>query len=111
MTPEDIRKVLKLQRNLAKLPLKYGFPTMGEFVAALQEILKSGGPVSGKDQRKRRRGKVTDKVREKVRKLLLAGISVREVAKKRNLSAPTIYSIKKNLDLEEKISKSKKIDG
>jgi hypothetical protein len=108
MTPEDIRKVLKLQRNLAKLPLKYGFSSMADFVSALQEILKSGGGVSGKVRRKRRRGKVTKEARERIRELHLAGKSVREISEDVKLSAPTINKVKKALDLVGKNRKQKK---
>ena len=109
MTPDDIRKVLKLQRNLAKLPSKYGFSSMAEFLSALQAIVKSGGGVSGKVQRKRRRGKVTEAARDRIRELHLAGKSVREISEDVKLSAPTVNKIKKEIGLVGKSTKPKMV--
>ena len=118
MKPTELKKLLavrqklsaieaklgkKMQREMASLPEKYGYDGMETFIAALQEL--SGGVGSagiaakGKAKGKRKRGKVTDEVKQKVKALFEAEKTGREVAEAVGLSLPTIQNIKKELKL------------
>jgi DNA invertase Pin-like site-specific DNA recombinase len=99
MTTNDLRKVLQLQRDLIDLPSRYGFANMGDFVLALQEILKAGGTEPVSSEKKRQRGKLTDKSRKQIKDLLEAGKTVREISEDVKLSVPTVHKVKKELGM------------
>jgi hypothetical protein len=118
MKPAELKKLLavrqklsaieaklrkKMQREMASLPEKYGYSSMESFIAALQELSGGGGSAGkaarGKAEGRRKRGKVTDEVKQKVKALFEAEKTGREVAEAVGLSLPTIQNIKKELKL------------
>lgn len=118
MNPNDLKKieayqkeiarlqagVIKLNRKLLKLPARFGFKTMGEFISALKQAEKSaGGKVAGAAKAARRkRAVITDEVKAQVKALLGQGKTGAEVAKAVKISLPSVQNIKKALGLVKK---------
>lgn len=113
MKPAELKKLLavrqklsaievklgnKMQREMSALPEKYGYDGMESFIAALQE-LSGSGQSGGKASGKRKRGKVTDEIRQKVKELFEAEKTGAEVAAAVGLALPTIQAIKKKLKM------------
>lgn len=101
------KEVAKLQRKLAKsrakllqLPAKFGFASVAEFVAAVQDAAKgagAAGPAKG-----RTRAKITPETKEKVKALVKEGKTGAEIAKVLGISVPSVQNIKKELGLVQK---------
>lgn len=103
-------KVAKLEQALAKelasLPAAYGFGSLKEFVAAIKA---AGGGRAGRPRKsaaskaaapkRRKRAKITDAVRAKVKALVKAGKTGSAVAKALGISLPSVQNIKKALGL------------
>ena len=91
-----------LNRELAGLPAKYGFSEVGPFVRAVKAAVggKRGRlaktPVLVKS---RKRAKITDAIRARVKKLLEAGKTGSQIAKALKISLPSVQNIKKALGL------------
>ena len=118
MKPTELKKLLavrqklsaieaklgkKMQREMASLPEKYGYDGMESFIAALQELSggvgSAGSAAKGKAKGKRKRGKVTEEIRQKVKELFEAEKTGAEVAAAVGLSLPTVQGIKKKLKM------------
>ena len=118
MTQNDLKKIetyqkeiarlkagmIKLNRKLVQLPARFGFKTMGDFIAALKEAEKAaGGKVRGAAKATRRkRAVITEEVKAQVKTLLAQGKTGAEVAKAVKISLPSVQNIKKALGLVKK---------
>jgi len=107
----------QLERKLAALPGDYGFDTVAEFLSAVRAAVggkrgrKRGRPgrkakgkakakASGKGKSgRRRRAKITDDTRAKVKAMVEGGKTGSEIAKTLKISVPTVHNIKKALGL------------
>jgi hypothetical protein len=100
----------KLNRELAALPEKYGFESAADLAKAI--VAASGkrpGRKPGKAAktkakaagggRRRKRAKITDAMREEVKKMVEAGKTGSEIAKAVGISLPSVQNIKKQLGL------------
>ena len=104
----------ELNSELAALPAKYGFSSVGEFVRAVNAA--GGGGTRGgrrgrppgkakaagakKTGRKRRsRAVITDETRAQVKKMVDAGKTGAEIAESLKISVPSVQNIKKALGL------------
>jgi hypothetical protein len=108
MTPEDIRKVLKLQRNLTKLPKQYGFDSMDEFISVIYALRGEHPAANLPLPKRRKRGKLTEKKRKQIETLLTQGKAVSYICRKVRLSAPSVYKVKNNLPLGKTVKKTNK---
>ena len=92
----------KLFGELSKLPGKYGFSSVDDFVAAVKQ---AGGKSpkaakAGKRGRKRKpRAKITDATRAKVKSMVNAKKTSAAIAAELDISVPTVQNIKKALGL------------
>ena len=96
--------------ELAALPAKYGFDSAAELAKA---IVAAGGKRPGRKPgkaakakakasgggRRRKRAKITDAMREEVKKMVEAGKTGSEIAKAIGVSLPSVQNIKKKLGL------------
>ncbi len=92
----------ELPRELAALPGRYGFNNTAAFIAAVKAA--SGGRRAAKPKdfgkRKfRKRAKITDATRAKVKKLVESGKTGGAIARKLAISLPSVQNIKKALGL------------
>jgi hypothetical protein len=101
----------ELHHELAGLPAKFGFSTIGAFLGAVKVATRekrgrrSGRPAKATPVVKRRkRGKITDDIRAKVKQLVQAGKTGSQIAKAVKISLPSVQNVKKALGLV-KISK------
>lgn len=103
----------ELNQELAGLPAKYGFDSVGAFVQAVQAAGggrrgRPAGKTSGaKPKAKTKSGRkaravITDETRAQVKKLVAAGKTGGEIAKELDLSLPSVQNIKKALGLVKK---------
>ena len=103
----------ELNTELAALPAKYGFGSVGEFINAVRNATggrKAGGPgprgpgakpaAGKKGGRKRRtRAVITDETRAQVKKMVDGGKTGAEIASALGISLPSVQNIKKALGL------------
>ena len=107
----------KLNRELAALPEKYGFETAAELAEAIirasgQGPARQGGKRRGRKPgkakaaagggRRRKRAKITDEMREQVKKMVAEGKTGSEIAKAVGISLPSVQNIKKAAGLVNK---------
>lgn len=104
----------KLNRELAALPEKYGFETAAELAEAIirasgQGAVRGGGKRRGRKPGKakaaggrRKRAKITDEMREQVKKMVAEGKTGSEIAKTVGISLPSVQNIKKAAGLVNK---------
>ena len=92
-----------LKKELASLPRKYGFESVGDFVDAVVSAgggrgrSKAGNAGSGKARR--RRAVITASTHAEVKKMVEAGKTGAEIAKTVGISVPSVHNIKKSLGL------------
>jgi hypothetical protein len=91
-----------LKRELASLPQKFGFASVGDFVDAV--LSASGGRGRSKagkagGKARRRRAVITASTHAEVKKLVEAGKTGAEIAKTVGISVPSVHNIKKSLGL------------
>lgn len=91
-----------LNRELAGLPAKFGFSDVGPFVRAVKAA--AGGKRSRPAKtsalvKRRKRAKITDAIRARVKKLVKAGKTGSQIAKALKISLPSVQNIKKVLGL------------
>ena len=100
----------KLNRELAALPEKYGFESAADLAKAIVAASgkrpgrKPGKAAKAKAKaagggRRRKRAKITDAMREEVKKMVEAGKTGSEIAKAVGISLPSVQNIKKQLGL------------
>lgn len=117
MLPEKIKalaavrvRVLELERaiasdlkvELAQLPAKFGFKDTASFIAALRRSVNSHKGRHGSApaaRNKRRRARITDTIRSRVRELVEEGETGAAIAKRVGISIPSVQNIKKALGL------------
>ena len=93
---------LGLNRELAGLPAAFGFSDVGPFVRAVKAA--AGGKRSRPTKtpalvKRRKRAKITDTIRDRVKKLVKAGKTGSEIAKALKISLPSVQNIKKAFGL------------
>lgn len=93
--------------ELAALPAQYGFESAAAFLAAVRAAtggkrVRKGQKASGTGAERRKRAKVTDEIRDQVKKLVAEGVVGAQIAKKLGISLPTVQNIKKALGLVQK---------
>lgn len=86
-----------LPRELATLPGVYGFTNVGLFLRAVKAA--TGKRIGAVRTKRRRRAKITDAVRAKVKRLVAAGKTGAHIAKALKISLPSVQNIKKALGL------------
>jgi hypothetical protein len=96
----------RLNKELATLHDKYGFPSLGDFMDALKEATGgSSKPRRGKSakaagkSKRRKRSIITDATRASVKRLVEAGKTGSQIAKSLGISLPSVQNIKKALGL------------
>ncbi len=82
-----------LHGELARLPAQFGFKDTASFIVALQRA--AHGKV-------RRRARITDTIRSRVRKLAEEGKTGAEIAARLSISIPSVQNIKNALGLVKK---------
>jgi DNA invertase Pin-like site-specific DNA recombinase len=99
----------ELTHELASLPGRYGFDSLGSFFKAVRSAAsdrgragkaataKAGGKAGGR--KRRRRAVITDATRAEVRKLSEAGRTGAEIAKAVGISLPSVQNVRKALGL------------
>jgi transposase len=93
---------LGLNRELADLPGKFGFSDVSHFVRAVKA---AAGEERGRRAKtpalvkRRKRAKITDTVRARVKKLVKAGKTGSQIAKSLKISLPSVQNIKKAFGL------------
>ena len=93
---------LGLNRELAGLPAKFGFSDLGHFIRAVKAAAggKRGLPAKTPALVKRRkRAKITDAIRARVKKLVKAGKTGSQIAKALRISLASVQNIKKAFGL------------
>jgi hypothetical protein len=99
-----------LDRELARLPGKFRFDSVEDFIAAVEQA--SGGKRGGKVKvsavatKRRTRTKITPAIRATVKKLAKAGNTGSQIAKAVGISLPSVQNIKKALGLVRGAKKS-----
>ncbi len=98
------KQLIKRQRKLLTLPGKFGFNSVGEFVAALQAAGKAAGGAFQQAQAGglRKRAKITPEIKAQVKALVADGKTGAEIASKLGISVPSVANIKKELGLVKK---------
>jgi hypothetical protein len=98
------KQLVKRQRKLLALPGKYGFKTVGDFVAALQAAGKAAGGAfkEAQGEGKRKRAKITPETKAQVKSMVADGKTGAEIADKLGISVPSVANIKKELGLVKK---------
>ncbi len=81
----------ELDRKLSRLPKEFGFESVAAFTKALRQV------VSQTEGAKRRRAKITDTTRSRVRELVENGKTAREIANIVRISVASVHSIKRAL--------------
>jgi hypothetical protein len=105
----------ELNKELAALPAKYGFASVGDFVAAVNGAsgarrgrrrgrpagsgAKAAAPKKTRGRKRRTRAVITDETRAQVKKMVDGGKTGAEIAKALSISLPSVQNIKKALGL------------
>jgi transposase len=92
-----------LQKELASLHDKYGFPSLNDFVKALKFASSSGSSRKGgrakapkaAGAKRRKRAVITEATRAEVKKLVESGKTGSQIAKTLGISLPSVQNIKK----------------
>ena len=101
----------ELNKELAALPAKFGFDSVGAFIDAVRVATggrrrgrpaKAAGSPGGPGKKRRRRAVITDQTRNEVKKLVESGKTGAEIAKIVGISLPSVQNIKKALGLVKK---------
>jgi hypothetical protein len=96
----------ELNKELAALPAKFGFDSVGAFVEAVKAAGGKRGGRSAKaavgGKKRRTRAVITDATRAEVKKLVEAGKTGGQIAKSVGISLPSVQNIKKALGLVKK---------
>jgi phosphopantothenoylcysteine synthetase/decarboxylase len=105
----------ELPGELSTLHERYGFDDVKSFLNAIQAATRKKGRKPGRAKKAkvvpktRKRAKITDAIRAKVKKLVKAGKSGSQIAKAAKISLPSVQNIKKALGLvESRTVKAKK---
>ncbi|HTL67912.1 MAG TPA: helix-turn-helix domain-containing protein [Lacunisphaera sp.] len=120
MKTTDLKKIEKYKKEIARLlaavnkrnrvllalPAKYGYRSMGEFIAALKAAGNGEGAKGAKAKagggKTRKRAKITPEIKAKVKELSNGGKTAAEIAKATGISVPSVANIKRELGLVKK---------
>jgi DNA-binding NarL/FixJ family response regulator len=92
-----------LRGELAQLPAQFGFKDTAAFVVALRRAARGQkGRTLTTNGKMRRRARITDTIRSRVRKLAEEGKTGAEIASRLGISIPSVQNIKKALGLVKK---------
>lgn len=89
-------------KELASLPGRYGFDSVGAFVKAVRDAAggrSGGGRSAAKSGGRRRRAVITSETKAQVKTLVEGGKTGSEIAKALQISLPSVQNIKKELGL------------
>lgn len=89
----------QIRQELAGLPAKYGFDSVGAFIKAVKGAGGGRNGRGGPGKKRRRRAVITDETRASVKKYVAAGKTGAEIAKELGISLPSVQNIKKSLGL------------
>jgi len=90
----------KLFGELSKLPRKYGFSNVDDFITAVrQACVKQPKVAKVRAGARKKRAKITDAIRQKVKALVGAKKTSKAIAAELKISVPTVQNIKKALGL------------
>ena len=96
----------ELNKELAGLPVKFGFESVDAFVKAVKAASGKRSAVSvkvgGGKKKRHPRSVITEATRNEVKKLVEAGKTGGEIAKTIGISLPSVQNIKKALGLVKK---------
>jgi len=109
----------ELNKELAALPAKYGFASVGEFVTAVKGASDgrrgrrpgrpagsgakaAAAPKKARGRKRRTRAVITDETRAQVKKMVDGGKTGAEIAQALSISLPSVQNIKKALGLVKK---------
>jgi hypothetical protein len=99
-----------LAEELASLPAAYGFDSLKEFASAIKAAggsgRSAGRPRKAAASKKRKRAKITDAVRAKVKAFVKAGKSGSAIDKALGISLPSVQNVKSALGLVNKREKA-----
>jgi hypothetical protein len=117
----ELSVATELRKELAELHAKYGFADVKSFLKAVRSAARGGPKKAGKVGRpkkavavpeSRKRAVITDTVRARVKKLVLAGKSGAKIAKAVGISLPSVQNIKKAFGLvKARGTKAKQVSG
>jgi len=98
------KKLGKQQKKLLALPGKFGFRTVGDFVAAVKSAASAAGTTfeNARSKSAGTRAKITPEIKAQVKTLALEGKTALEIATTTGISVPSVANIKKELGLVKK---------
>jgi len=112
VTALELKLASELKAALAALPTEFGFEDVSSFVTAVREAAgkrrgrKAGAKAAAPTViKKRRRAKITEATRAKVKALVEAGKTGGAIARKLKISLPSVQNIKKALGLVKNTAK------
>jgi hypothetical protein len=91
-----------LRDELARLPRQFGFSDTASFVAALRRASSEGNgkrTPSIREGGSRKRARITDEIRSRVREMVEEGATGAVIAKRVGISLPSVHNIKSALGL------------
>ena len=97
----------ELEKELAALPVKYGFETTAAFISAVKAASgkrrgRKLGAAKPAGRKRRKRAVITDETRASVKKMVGDGKTGTEIAKALGISLPSVQNIKKAAGLVKK---------
>jgi hypothetical protein len=96
---DALRKEIEgMRHELIALPGKHGFASMAAFIKELRRAAKGGGGKPGR----RRRAKITPETKQKVKALVGAKKTGKQIAAQLGISLPSVQNIKRELGLVKK---------
>ena len=98
---DALRKEIEgVRRDLRSLPGKYGFGSMAAFIRELRRADRGGsGPAKAG---RRTRAKITPETKQKVKALVAAKKTGKQIAAQVGISLPSVQNIKRELGLVKK---------
>jgi len=93
------REIDQVRRQLRALPGEHGFGSMAAFIKELRKAEKAGG---SRGTGRRKRAKITPETKQKVKSLVGANKTGRQIAAQLGISLPSVQNIKRELGLVKK---------
>lgn len=88
------------ERELARLPAKFGFSAVGEFIRAVLAASRKTRPAAATTAHlRRKRAVITKATRVAVKNMIESGKTAKETARMLGLSVSSVHNIKKTLKL------------
>lgn len=90
------REIDRYRRDLRSLPGQHGFGSMAAFIRELRRADRStGGTATGRQKR----AKITPEIKQKLKALVGAGKTGKQIATQLGISVPSVQNIKRELGL------------